>query len=102
MTLISGLDSASTRIGSDQDVPEQAAEEAVEPDGLGERKPQPHQTLELAAELGLPGDGLDHRAEDVADAGTCTRRAGADAEREGDCLAGVDDRRVLDGDRRDR
>src|SRR5439155_15253531 len=74
----------------------QAAEEAIEDDGLGEREAEPHQALELAAQLGLAGDGLDHRAEDVADAGARARGAGTDAERERDRLAGVHDRRVLD------
>ena len=79
---------------SDQDVAEQSAEEAVEHDGLGEREPEPHQALELAAQLGLPGDRLDHRAEDVADAGAGAGRAEADAERERDRLAGADDGRL--------
>ena len=78
----------------DQDVAEQAAEEAVEDDGLGEREAEPHQALELAAQLGLAGDGLDHRAEDVADAGAGAGRAEADAERERDRLAGADDGRL--------
>jgi hypothetical protein len=34
-------------------------------------------------------DGLDHRAEDVADADAGSERAEADAQREGDRLAGV-------------
>ena len=40
-------------------------------------------------QLGLAGDGLDHRAEDVADADAGAERAEADAERERDRLAGV-------------
>src|SRR5262245_35192497 len=75
----------------DQDVAEQAAEEAVEDDGLGKGKAEPHQALELAAQLGLAGDGLDHRAEDEADAGTGAGSAQADAERQRDRLARADD-----------
>ena len=45
----------------------------------------------LAAQLGLPGDRLDHRAEDVADADAGAERAEADAEREADRLAGLRD-----------
>src|SRR5262245_327053 len=75
----------------DQDVAEQAAEEAVEHDGLGEGEAEPHQALELAAQLRLAGDGLDHRAEDEADARAGAGGAEADAERQRDRLAGVDD-----------
>src|SRR5215471_14286992 len=74
---------------SDQDVREQPADEAVEDDRLGEREAEPLDSLQLAAELGLTGDGLDHRAEDVPDADTGAEGAEADAEREGDGLAGV-------------
>ena len=91
-TLIRGL--APSSIWLDQDVAEKAAEEAVEDDGLGEREPEPHQTLELATELGLAGDGLDHGAEDVADAGAGAGGAEADTEGERDRLAGADDRRL--------
>src|ERR1043165_7689898 len=76
---------------SDEDVGEQAADEAVEDDRLGERDPEPLDARELAAELGLAGDRLDHRAEDVADADAGTERAEADAERERDRLAGLRD-----------
>src|SRR5262249_23286147 len=79
----------------DQDVAEQAAEEAVEDDGLGGGEAEPHEALELAAQLGLAGDGLDHRAEDDADARAGAGGAEADAERQRDRLAGVDDRGVL-------
>ena len=67
--------------------------QAVEHDRLGEGEAEPHDPLELAAQLGLAGDRLDHRAEDVADADAGAERAEADAEREGDRLAGVDRRR---------
>ena len=73
----------------DQDVGEQAADEAVEDDRLGEGEAEPLDALELAPELGLAGDGLDHRAEDVADADAGAERAEADTERERDRLAGV-------------
>src|SRR5215210_5841785 len=88
MTLISP-ESASTIIVLDEHVGQKAAEQAVEDDGLGEREPEPLDPLQLAAELGLPRDGLDHRAEDVADADAGSERAEADAERERDRLAGV-------------
>ena len=74
-----------------QDVAEESADEAVEHDCLGERESEPHQALELAAQLRLAGDGLDHGAEDVADAGAGSCGAQPDAEREGDRLAGADD-----------
>src|SRR5215468_3531379 len=80
-----------------QDVAEQTAEEAVEDDGLGEGEAEPHQALELAAQLGLAGDRRDHRAEDEPDAGAGAGGAEADAERQRDRLAGVDDRGVLHG-----
>src|SRR5213595_3848832 len=80
---------ASVRLRSDEDVGEQAADEAVEDDRLGEREAQPLDALQLAAELGLPRDGLDHRAEDVADADAGAERAETDAERERDRLAGL-------------
>src|SRR5215216_4254824 len=92
MTLISP-ESASTIIVLDEHVGQKAAEQAVEDDGLGEREPEPLDPLQLSTELRLPGDGLDHRAEDVADANAGAERAQSDAERERDCLAGV--RRVV-------
>ena len=54
-------------------------------------KPSHIDALKLAAQLGLAGDRLDHRAEDVADADAGAERAEADAERERDRLAGLDD-----------
>ena len=65
------------------------AEEAVEHDCLGECEAQPLDPLQLAAELGLARDGLDHRGEDVADADAGAERAEADAERETDGLSGL-------------
>ena len=44
---------------------------------------------ELATELGLACDGLDHRGEDVADADAGAEGAETDAEREADRLAGL-------------
>src|SRR4051812_47776422 len=76
---------------SDEDVREDRAEQAVEHDGLGEREAQPLDALQLAAQLGLAGDRLDHRAEDVADADAGAERAEADAEREADGLPGLRD-----------
>ena len=54
-------------------------------------KPEPLDARELGAELGLAGDRLDHRAEDVADADAGADRAETDADAEGDGLAGVGD-----------
>ena len=54
---------------------------------------------QLAAELGLAGDGLDHRAEDVADTDAGAERPETDAEREGDRLAGVDAMRLRCGEK---
>src|SRR3954465_1024847 len=76
---------------SDEDVREDRAEQAVEHDGLGEREAQPLDALELAAELGLAGDRLDHRAEDVADADTGAERAEADTHGEAARLPGLRD-----------
>src|SRR6476659_518253 len=74
---------------SDEDVGEEPADEAVEHHGLGQREAEPLDALELAAELWLPRDGLDHRSEDVADADAGAERAEADTEGEGDRLARV-------------
>ena len=73
----------------DEDVRQEAADQAVEDDRLGEREAEPLDALELTAELGLAGDALDHRAEDVADADAGPERAETDAESERDRLAGV-------------
>ena len=45
----------------DEDEGEDRAEQAVEHDGLGQCEAEPLDALELAAELGLAGDRLDHR-----------------------------------------
>src|SRR5881409_2375261 len=76
----------------DEHVPEQAADQAVEHDRLGEREAEPLDALQLTAELGLARDRLDHRAEDVADADSGAERAEAYAEGETDgftCLGHV-------------
>src|SRR3954454_4634055 len=73
----------------DQDVGEQAADQAVEDDGLGEGEPEPHDPLQLAAQLGLARDRLDHRAEDVPDAAASPEGAEAAAERERDAVPGI-------------
>src|SRR2546429_1866546 len=86
VTWISGFDAS---IGLDQDVGEDRAEQAVEHDRLGQGEAEPLDALELAAELGLAGDGLDHRREDVSDADTRTKGPETDAERESDGLAGL-------------
>ena len=88
---MSGFDAS---IALDQDVREDRAEQAVEHDGLGEGEAEPLDALQLAAQLGLAGDRLDHRAEDVADADAGAERAETDTESEADRLAGLRDRRV--------
>ncbi len=72
------------------DVGEQAADQAVEHDSLGEREAEPLDALQLTAQLGLARNRLDHRPEDVADADAGSQRAEANAESECDRLAGVD------------
>ena len=80
----------------DQHVGEQAADQAVEHDGLWKGLSPSHwMPVELALELGLPRDRLDHRPEDVPDADTGAERAEADTESERDRLAGVGP--VVDG-----
>src|SRR3954453_2633121 len=63
---------------------DQAEDERVEHDRLGEREAQPLDRCDLVTHLGLAGDRLDHLAEDVADAdaGTDRPEAGADAQGE--------------------
>src|SRR4051794_37055229 len=84
--LLASISSAS----SNQDVGEQAADEAVEHDGLGEREAEPLDALQLTTELGLTRDRLDHRAEDVPDADAGAERAEADTKSECNRLAGLD------------
>src|SRR3954454_847518 len=54
------------RLGEEEG--DQAEDERVEHDRLGEREAQPLDRRDLVAHLGLAGDRLDHLAEDVADA----------------------------------
>src|SRR6185437_262249 len=75
----------------DQDVREDRAKQAVEDDRLGECEAEPLDALQLAAQLGLAGDRLDHRGEDVADADTGAESAEADAHRKADRLTGLRD-----------
>src|SRR5256885_2441231 len=64
---------------------DEAEDERVEHDRLGEREAEPLDRGDLVAHLRLAGDRLDHLAEDEADADARTDRAqaGADAERDG-------------------
>src|SRR3954447_20974106 len=62
---------------------------------LGEREAEPLDRGDLVAHLRLAGDGLDHLAEDDADADAGADRAEAAAYTESDRLAGV--RAVLGG-----
>src|SRR5215831_1110108 len=87
LTWIRGLVARS--IGLDQDVGEDRAEEPVEDDRLGQREAEPLDALQLTAKLRLAGDGLDHRAEDVADADAGAERAEADAQGKADGLPGL-------------
>ena len=67
---------------------DQAEDERVEGDRLGQREAEPADRLQLVLHLGLAGDRLDLLAEDDpdADAGADRAEPGADAER--DRLAG--------------
>src|SRR3954451_5425129 len=64
---------------------DQAEDERVEHDRLGEREPKPLDARDLLAHLRLARDRLDHLAEDVAHADARADRpeAGAHAERDG-------------------
>src|SRR3954467_10931982 len=75
----------------DEDVREDRPEQAVEHDRLGEGEAEPLDALQLAAQLRLAGDRLDHRGEDVADADAGAEGAEADPEGEADRLAGLRD-----------
>src|SRR4051794_6109806 len=65
---------------------DQAEDERVEHDRLGEREPQPLDARDFVAHLRLAGDRLDHLAEDVADADARADGAEASADAEGDRL----------------
>src|SRR5712691_6809775 len=73
----------------DEHVGEDRAQQAVEDDGLREREPEPLDSLQLPGELWLPRDGLDHGAEDVADADAGAQGAEPDSERQSDRLSGL-------------
>jgi hypothetical protein len=68
---------------------DQAEDERVEGDGLGQREAEPADALQLVLHLGLAGDRLDLLAEDEADADAGADRAEPGADAEGDRLAGV-------------
>src|SRR5215218_8879556 len=65
---------------------DQAEDERVEDDRLGEGEAEPLDARDLLAHLGLPCDRFDHLAEDVADADARANRAEAGAYAEGDRL----------------
>src|SRR2546425_8658112 len=75
----------------DEDVGQDRPEQAVEDDRLRQREAEPLDPLQLTAQLRLARDGLDHRAEDVADADAGSERAETDAEGEADRLSGLRD-----------
>src|SRR5919109_358903 len=64
---------------------DQPEDERVEGHGLGQRDAEPLDARDLLAHLRLPGDRLDHLAEDDSDAdpGADRPEPGADAERDG-------------------
>jgi hypothetical protein len=66
----------------------EAAHEAVEERRLGEREAEPLDRGDLIAHLGLARDGLDHLAEQHADAGAGSGGAAAGPHAEGDRAAG--------------
>src|SRR4051812_20944936 len=78
---------------------DQAEDERVEGDGLGEREAEPPDRLQLVLHLGLAGDGLDLLAEDEADAHTGADRAEPRADAERDRLPGIGDAGVGDATR---
>src|SRR3954468_6886588 len=68
---------------------DQAEDERVEHDRLGEGEAEPLDRRDLVAHLGLARDRLDHLAEDVADADARPDRPQAGADAEGDRLDGL-------------
>jgi hypothetical protein len=68
---------------------DQAEDERVEDDRLGEGEAEPLDARDLLAHLGLAGDRLDHLAEDVAHADAGADRAEPGAHAEGDGLEAV-------------
>src|SRR6186997_2255248 len=79
------------RRASDEDEREDPAQQPVEDDRLAECEAEPHDALQLATQLRLARDRLDHRAEDVADADAGPDRAESDTECQGNCLALIRD-----------
>src|SRR5438876_4929359 len=69
-----------------QEVGDQAEDEGVEHDRLGQREAEPLDARDLVAHLRLAGDRLDHLAEDVADSDARADGAEARADAEGDRL----------------
>src|SRR3954467_3624610 len=85
-----GSSAASSRlIAVLQEEGDQARHQAVEEAGLGKGETQPLDGRDLVAHLRLAGDGLDHLAEDDADADAGADGAEAATNTEGDRLAGV-------------
>src|SRR2546423_778644 len=76
---------------SDEHEGQDRSEQTVEHDGFRQREAEPLDALQFSAQLRLPRDRLDHRAEDVPDADPGAERAEADAEREPDRLTGFGD-----------
>src|SRR4051812_39781679 len=66
---------------------DQAEDERVEHDRLGEREAEPLDRGDLVTHLRLARDRLDHLAEDVADADARADRAEAGSDAQRDCLA---------------
>src|SRR5205085_3443112 len=69
-----------------EEVGDQAEDERVEHDRLGEREAEPLDRRDLVAHLGLTRHRLDHLAEDVADADARADRAETGADTEADRL----------------
>src|SRR5215211_9142200 len=76
---------------------DQAEDERVEGDRLGEREAEPPDRLQLILHLRLAGDGLDLLAEDEADADARSDRAESRPHAERDRLAGVRHRGEVGG-----
>src|SRR5918998_1388134 len=82
-------------IGLLEEERDEARDQPVEEARLGEREAEPLDARDLVAHLGLPGHGVDHLAEDDADADAGAHGAEAAANTERDRLARV--RAVLGG-----
>src|SRR4051794_29633207 len=84
----SGVTSASICLLA-QEEGDEAEDEGVEHDRLGQREAEPLDRGDLVAHLGLTGHRLDDLAEDVADADARADGAEAGADAQGDRLAGL-------------